>query len=140
MALPQEHRLCRKSHIRLSDLVDESFVLCSADFEPSLHRCYLELLKNAGVYPRIVQEVSHLQSQLGLVAAGVGVTLVPSSVTNFTRPGVQYREANCPQVMLPKVAAWIKGIASPQLLGFLAALRQIGARLHGAPLAVAKAS
>ena len=71
-----------------------------------------------------MQEVTHLQTQLGLVAAGLGVSLVPSGVTNLPRPGVVYREVSGPQVMLPKSAAWIKGISSPQLDGFLAAMRQ----------------
>lgn len=136
VALPEKHPLCRKSHVRLADLAQESFVLCSADFEPSLHRCYLELLKRAGFEPRIVQEVTHLQTQLGLVAAGIGVSLVPSAVTYLPRPGVVYRVASCPQVMLPKAAAWVKGFGSPQLEGFLAAMRQTAARLHNSPLSL----
>ena len=112
------------------------FVICSAAFEPTLHRFYLDLLRHAGFEPRIVQEVTHLQTQLGLVAASVGVSLVPSSVAYSPRPGVVFRDVSCPQVMLPKSAAWVKGSASPQLSGFLAAARQTAARLHASPLAL----
>ena len=136
VALPENHPLCRKSHVRLAEMAEEPFVLCSAEVEPSLHRCYVDLLKSAGFEPRIVQEVTHLQTQLGMVAAGVGVSLVPSAVTYQTRPGVMYRELNCPQVMLPKSAAWIKGFSSPALEGFLAAMRQTAARLHDSPLSL----
>ena len=136
VALPEKHPLARKSHVRLAELAQESFVLCSAEFEPSLHRCYLELLKRAGFEPRIAQEVTHLQTQLGLVAAGIGVSLVPSAVTHLPRPGVVYREASCPQVLLPKSAAWIKGSTSPQLEGFLAAMRQTAADLSNSALSL----
>ena len=141
VALPEKHPLGRKSHFRLTELESESFILCSADCEPSLHRCYLDLLKRAGFEPRIVQEVTHLQTQLGLVAAGLGVSLVPSAVTCLPRPGVVYREAHCPQVVLPKSAAWVKGATSPQLEGFLTAMRQAAARLPHSPFSlVAEAS
>jgi DNA-binding transcriptional LysR family regulator len=136
VALPENHRLCDKSHLRLTDLAGEAFVICSAEFEPSLYRCYTSLLKQSGFEPRIVQEVTHLQTQLGLVAAGMGVTLVPSSVARLPRPGIVYREASCPQVMLPKAAVWIKGLDSPQLKAFLAALRQTATHLQAAPLSI----
>lgn len=136
IALPEKHPLGRKSHIRLGELEQESFILCSAACEPSLHHCYLDLLKQAGYEPRIVQEVTHLQTQLGLVAAGLGVSLVPSAVTCLSRPGVVYREVRCPQVILPKSAAWVKGVASPQLEGFLVAMRQTAAHLHHSPFSL----
>ena len=136
VVLPEKHPLCRKSHVRLAELEHESFILCSADFEPSLHRCYLDLLKRAGFEPRILQEVAQLQTQLGLVAAGLGVSLVPSAATYLPRPGVVYREISGPQITLPKSAAWVKGFTSPQLEGFLVAMRQTAAYLHHSPLSV----
>jgi DNA-binding transcriptional LysR family regulator len=136
VALPENHLLCDKSHLRLTDLAGEAFVICSAEFEPSLYRCYTSLLKQAGFEPRILQEVTHLQTQLGLVASAMGVTLVPSSVARLPRPGIVYREVSCPQVMLPKAAAWIKGLDSPHLKAFLAALRQTATHLQAAPLSI----
>ncbi len=134
VALPDKHPLCAKPFLRLTDLATEGLVICSAAFEPTLHRFYLDLFKHAGIEPRIAQEVTHLQTQLGLVAAGVGVSLVPSSVAYSPRPGVVFREVSGPQVALQKSAAWVKGSATPALLGFLAAVRQIAARLNQAPL------
>ncbi len=140
VALPDKHPLCVKPYVRLADLSQESFVICGAAFEPTLHRYYLDLLQHAGFEPRIAQEVSHLQTQLGLVAACVGVSLVPSSVAYSTRPGVVFREVNGPQVMLSKSAEWVKGSATPQLLTFLAAARQTAARLPHSPLALVAAT
>lgn len=140
VALPEKHPLCSKTHIRLHDLSQEAFVICGAAFEPTLHRCYLDLLRHAGFEPRIVQEVTHLQTQLGLVAASVGVSLVPSSTAFSSRPGVVFREVSGPQVMLPKSLAWIKGFSTPPMLNFLAAVRQTAARLNHAPLALVASS
>ncbi len=136
VALPEKHPLCRKSHIQLAELENESFILCSAESEPSLHRRYLELLRQAGFKPHILQEVTHLQTQVGLVAAGLGVSLVPSTVTCLPWPGVAYREARCPQVTLPKSAAWVRGFISPQMNGFLMAMRQTAAGLQHSPLSL----
>ena len=136
VALPERHALSGHSHVRLTDLMKESFVQCAASVEPSLHRCYLDLLKRASFEPCVLQEVTHLQTQLGLVAAGMGVSLVPSGVMNLPRPGVVYREVSGPQVMLPKSVAWMKGISSPQLEGFLSAIRQTASRQHESTLSV----
>lgn len=140
IALPERHPLCGKTHIRLQDLSQEAFVLCGAAFEPTLHRRYLDLLRHAGFEPRIAQEVTHLQTQLGLVAAGVGVSLVPSSTAFASRPGVVYREVSGPQVTLPKSAAWIRGFSTLPMMSFLKVVRQTAAHLQHPPLALVASS
>jgi DNA-binding transcriptional LysR family regulator len=59
-----------------------------------------------------------------LVAAGLGVTLVPASVQNLRRPGVVYRPlaGHTPSVEL--AAAYLKAGRPPVLDVFLAVLRK----------------
>ena len=136
VVLPEKHPLCRKSHVRLAELEHESFILCSADFEPSLHRCYLDLLKRAGFEPRILQEVIQLQTQLGLVAAGLGVSLVPSAATCLPRPGVVYREISGPAGHAAEVRRVGEGIHFTATGRVSRGLRQTAAYLHHSPLSV----
>jgi DNA-binding transcriptional LysR family regulator len=67
----------------------------------------------------IVQEVAEMQTLIGLVAAGVGISLVPESVRALARAGVVYRPlaGEAPTVALS--ACWRTGDDSPVLAAFL---------------------
>ena len=129
VALPDQHPLATSPRVALSDLTGESFVICGREAEPALYDCYVRLAQQAGFTPKIAHQVMHLQTQLGLVAAGMAICLVPSGVSYLRRPGVTCRPIWSPQVGLAKAAVWLKGDGSLPLNGFLRALRQSAARL-----------
>ncbi|MDJ0687809.1 MAG: LysR substrate-binding domain-containing protein [Xenococcaceae cyanobacterium MO_188.B32] len=56
---------------------------------------------------------------IGLVAAGIGVSFVSSSLQSINRPGVVYRELDVPTPELELVAAWKIEKVSPVLRKFL---------------------
>jgi DNA-binding transcriptional LysR family regulator len=58
---------------------------------PSWADVAIDLCRRAGFEPAIAQEAIEMTSALSLVAAGIGVTLVPSSVRAVRRPGVVFR-------------------------------------------------
>jgi DNA-binding transcriptional LysR family regulator len=91
VALPERHRFRERTEIVLADLADEPFLMCSINCEPGLHKFYHGLIQDAGFRPRVVQEATHIQTQVGLVAAGVGISLVPSSAASLQQAGVVYR-------------------------------------------------
>ena len=65
-----------------------------------------------------MQEVAEMQTVIGLVAAGVGLSLVPESVQALTRGGVTYRPLNdAPAVEL--ALAWRTSDESPVLAAFI---------------------
>jgi DNA-binding transcriptional LysR family regulator len=59
---------------------------------------------------------------LGLVAAGLGVALVPSSARNLGRAGVVFRELRDPGPPIELAAFWRREHPSPALRNFLALL------------------
>jgi DNA-binding transcriptional LysR family regulator len=130
VALPERHRFRDRSEIALAELAKEPFLMCPPKFEPGMHELYMELIQDAGFRPRVVQEATHIQTQVGLVAAGVGICLVPSSVTRLRRSGVVYRPIHTPQVNLTKLMVWRKGPCPAHLTGFLGAVRQAAALLR----------
>jgi DNA-binding transcriptional LysR family regulator len=130
VALPEKHRLRDRTAVALADLADEPFLICSISGEPGLHKLCLGLIQDAGFRPRVVQEATHIQTQVGLVAAGVGICLVPSSATRLQQPGVIYRPLSVPQTSLTKLMVWRKGPCSAHLTGFLGAVRQAAALLR----------
>lgn len=78
--LPAGHRLSGESRIRLEDLADDAFVLFSAQGVPTLSSRIAALCRQAGFEPRIAQEAVQISTVLGLVAGGVGVSILPGSI------------------------------------------------------------
>ncbi|MHA3091572.1 LysR family transcriptional regulator [Acinetobacter brisouii] len=92
VALPSNHPLAEKSGaIRLLDLEPYEFVLyrrlAGQDlFDNILAHCY-----QAGFSPNIVQEAPRLTSSLNLIAAGIGVSIVPASIQDFWNKQIVYK-------------------------------------------------
>ncbi|MCF4124270.1 LysR family transcriptional regulator [Methylobacterium sp. SyP6R] len=90
VALPAGHPLAERAAIALGDLSDEPFV--SLRLRDSRFATYLqEACLSAGFVPRIVQQVVESASLVNLVAAGLGVALVPASAGALPRPDIAYR-------------------------------------------------
>ena len=121
-AVPRTHRLAARKEIALAELADDPFVLYPAQPEPSVTGLFVAACQTAGFTPRLVQEVLHLQTAIGLVAAGVGVSLVPlAAARGLAARGALFIPLAAPAVMAPLAMAWREEEenASPALLGFL---------------------
>lgn len=73
--LPEGHVLSGNDMIRLNQLKDESFVMFSEEY--SLRSIVLEACSAAGFVPKIGFEGEETDTIRGLVAAGMGVSLLP---------------------------------------------------------------
>lgn len=71
VAVPRDHRLARRRTVRLAELADDPFIANSTRPEETL-------LASSGFRPRIDFTVSEWTGKFGCVAAGLGITLVPS--------------------------------------------------------------
>jgi DNA-binding transcriptional LysR family regulator len=91
---------------------------------PSLHDAILSCFHEAGLSPEIGQEAIQMQTIVSLVSAGMGLALVPQSVSNLMRPGVEYRALAGPTPLVELGLAWRRDNASPVLRGFLELLRK----------------
>ncbi|MDQ6816843.1 MAG: LysR substrate-binding domain-containing protein [Actinomycetota bacterium] len=90
-ALPAGHRLARLRRVPLARLGAEPFVLFPRAQAPGFHDLLIGSLL-AGARPvRIVQYAPEMLTIIGLVAAGIGISLVPESVAALTLEGVTYR-------------------------------------------------
>lgn len=90
-ALPARHPLLRRKQLPLALLAQEPLLLYPARPRPSYADHVLQLFKGRGLTPRVAMEANELQTALGLVAAGVGIALVPASVRHLHRSEVHYR-------------------------------------------------
>lgn len=108
VALPAEHRLAGEESIPLSDLREDGFVTYPADRGAALYEETLRLCHAAGFAPRIVQEASEIYTIVGMVAAGLGVAIVPASVSTVATGRVAYRPTE-PRAELERWAVWREG-------------------------------
>jgi len=90
IALPEAHPLAAQAEISLQDLADEPFVLPSPRNVP-FYTQTIRLCAEAGFVPKVAQEATWMITVLGLVAGGVGVSILSSNVQNLQRKGVVYR-------------------------------------------------
>lgn len=91
VALPLGHPLARFSSLSLWSLAAEGFVLFPREVGAGLHDEIVASCRRAGFSPRVVQETSQVTSIVNLVAAGLGVSLVPASMQRINSEGIAYR-------------------------------------------------
>jgi len=91
VAVPRGHAVAAHRAVRLRQLASEPFILFPARPRPSWADAALDLCRGAGFEPRVVQEAVEMVSALSLVAAGIGIALVPGAVRAVRRPGVVFR-------------------------------------------------
>ena len=124
VVLPDDHPLGRQRSIPLKALAREPFVMFPRARGPAFFDQLMALCGRAGFTPRIVQEAAQLDI-VSLVAAGFGVTLMPSSMRNFRRPGVAFRPiVGAPQVEL--LIVWRQQNLSRALHNFVDLVRVMG--------------
>ncbi|WP_426190102.1 LysR family transcriptional regulator [Massilia sp. DWR3-1-1] len=91
---------------------------------PALHDAILGCFASAGLTPAIGQQAIQMQTIVSLVSAGMGMALVPQSVSNLMRPGVDYRPLRDATPLVETGCAWRRDNSSPVLQGFLELLRK----------------
>lgn len=109
--------------VRLQDAPRLPLVIFPRHISPSLHDAILSCFRAAGITPVIGQEAIQMQTIVSLVSAGMGLALVPQSVSNLMRPGVEYRALADRTPLVETGLAWRRDNASPVLRGFLDLLR-----------------
>jgi DNA-binding transcriptional LysR family regulator len=124
-ALPFDHPLASRSRISLKALADEPFIMVSRLQATRLYDQLIALCRHCGFSPRIVQEAMPYQTITSLVAAGLGVSLVPSSVKAFARKGVSFVQLREQPPDLEIVMFWQKSVPPPVLRSFLEVAQQV---------------
>lgn len=125
VALPAGHPLAARPALPLAALAAEPFVLFPRERRPGWYDFVLGLCRDAGFQPPIAQEAADLAAAMALVAAGMGSTLVPASVRDLRRSGVDYRELAAPAPRTRLVALRRAGAPPPVVLRFMAVVREV---------------
>ena len=124
LALPADHPLAAKPRVRMTDVESEPWIqgttVCAC------RRHLQTACANAGFEPRIVYESDDFQVVQGLVAAGVGVALIPGLALVSERSDVAIRSVG-PKPPMRKIlaAALANGYRSPAVTEMLEIMKAI---------------
>src|SRR5262245_4155653 len=128
VALPRRHRLAGPGGaLPLRALAGETFIVYRRRNGPGLYDAILSACNAAGFSPRVGQEAPRIVSTLNLVAAGLGISLVPGSLQRMRMDGVVFRRlSGAAQPKAPLYLAARRGETSAAVRKFLELVRRSG--------------
>lgn len=130
VALPNNHPLALQTSsvqaLKITDLEAYDFVLYRRLAGQDLFDNILSCCYQAGFSPNIVQETPRLTSSLNLIAAGIGLSIVPEAIRDFWNKQIVYRqlESNSPSIA-PIYAVYSENASQIQLKHLLNCLKQV---------------
>ena len=127
VALPDTHPLAKDGLVAISlkQLANESFILFPRHLGSVLYDRIISLCQQTGFSPKVIQEAIPQQTILGLVAAGIGVSLIHSSVRTLGRTGVIFKDLIEPTPILETAAAWTPNATNLVLPSLIEIVQQI---------------
>jgi DNA-binding transcriptional LysR family regulator len=116
LVLPRLHPLvAAPGPITLRAMADHPLILDHRTPRPSYADLVLRYFQERALSAQVACEVRDLQTALGLVAAGAGISVVPASARRIARDDVVYREIDEPGLIAPIIMSHRKGDKSPLL-------------------------
>lgn len=126
VALPTTHALADQTKISLTALADDAIILPSLDVLPFYEKV-VTLCREAGFEPKINQTatVTGVVTLLSLVAAGIGVSILPNHVQTLHREGVVYRSLQNAALNRQIAVVWRQEDSSIVLRQFLKVIWEV---------------
>ncbi len=128
VALPARHPLAAMRRVRSAKLAGEPFVMFQRAPGLVLHDLVLGFCLQQGFAPRVAQEASQTHAVIGLVAAGIGVALVPSSAQEIRLRGLVIRPLAERSPPVGTALAWRRNDRSPVCEAFVDTARRVARR------------
>jgi DNA-binding transcriptional LysR family regulator len=135
IALPLKHPLAQQKHARrthglpLRSLANEPFILVRRPGAPGMYANLIAACNQIGFSPRVVAQVAHMLTNIMLVAAGVGVSVVPASMRESHKESVAYRPlAHIPGLIAPITLIHRKEETNPAASHFIAITKRLARR------------
>jgi len=123
LALPAQGKVGYKPG-DLSESRDSPFIMLRRGLSLSLYEHTIRLCARYGFHPRVVQEANEFPTVLGLVAAGLGVALVPESQLRTQIEEITIQRIGDRAAHWQVGAAWRREKGSPLTAEFLALLSE----------------
>jgi DNA-binding transcriptional LysR family regulator len=125
VAFAEGHRVGGWRRVPARALADEPQIVVSRPRAPMYYDLVMRFCRDAGFTVRVRQETEHPHSVLSLVAAGLGIALVPASAVAVPRPGLHHRPLDPAGPPVELAVAWRAAQHSPALDMFLDTVRDL---------------
>lgn len=85
IVLTKSHRLASDKLLTVRKLAQEPFIAYGKKWAPAFYDHWTDLCTRAGFTPNVLQETAEMETALVLVAAGLGVAILPEQITKRSR-------------------------------------------------------
>ncbi len=123
VALPEAHGLANQSSVSLRSLSNDPFILFPRTLAPGLFDQIISLCQQADFSPIVAQQAIQMQTIVSLVAAEMGVAIVPQSLQHLQRTGVVYKPIQQSTTLVAIAMIWRQNDTSPTVQRFLEVAR-----------------
>ncbi|MBY0381639.1 MAG: LysR family transcriptional regulator [Xanthobacteraceae bacterium] len=117
VAVPKRHRLARRDSVHITHLANEPLIVPERRSRPHSHDLTIKLFAEAGLHANVAQVADEKQTIVNLVAAGMGVAIVPHWTSRMAAKGVKYlplKTAGGGEMnKLPLAVAWVGQARDP---------------------------
>lgn len=125
VALPADHRLARRNKLHVADLRNEDFITHTGQGLSVMGGVIAAVCADAGFVPRIRHQVQETSTLVTLVAAGLGVAIVPAPTSALDIAGVRHVALSPATLGVDLLAAWRSDVASAAVQRILPVLRHL---------------
>jgi DNA-binding transcriptional LysR family regulator len=119
VALSSTHSLAQQEYISVLSLLHEPLIVFPRYLAPGLYDRIMSLFEQRNFKPNITQEAIQMQTIIGLVSAGMGVAITPSTLENLQRSGVAYRPILEEVPVIETAVIWRENSLTPIVDNFL---------------------
>jgi DNA-binding transcriptional LysR family regulator len=124
VALPAAHQLAQAKTAPLSALAQDRIILFPRTINPAVYDAILAGFARAGYTPNLTQEAPQVASAIPMVAAGLGVSLVPESMSLLRPDGVAFVPVKDPMLSAEICLAYRRTQASSAVRNFVTVARR----------------
>jgi DNA-binding transcriptional LysR family regulator len=114
VAVSDRHPLASRKSVTIADLAEEPLIVPERRSRPHSHDLTMKLFAEARLQARIVQLANEKQTIVNLVAAELGVAIVPRWTSRMAARGICYVPLDASDMnRLTLAAAWTRGTRDP---------------------------
>lgn len=125
IVLPEGHPLAERGAVRLSDIRDEPFILFERHLGPGFYDTIISACQAAGFSPRLGQSAPQVVATIPMVAAGMGVSVLPAYLDQIQTDGATFHAIEGPRPRATTAIATTSRELPPAVAHFEATLREV---------------
>jgi DNA-binding transcriptional LysR family regulator len=84
LVVPASHKLAKRKRVRLSEVSGQNFVMYERAYAPGFHDLIFGMLRDAKIVPNVSQTAAEISTLISLVAAHMGVAILPASAVTHS--------------------------------------------------------